>query len=92
MAHKRQIRAAEQARLVREILEGKASAQSRCDLNSVGLKNHMQSNSLKNNTSEQHGDSSFRRSKHSSSAEGMSSGSDGSDEDTLTVLKFESDK
>ena len=80
---------------MREILEGKASAQSRCDLNSVGLKNHMQSNSMKNNPSsggEQGGRSSFRRSKHSSSAEGMSSGSDCSDEDTLAVLKFESDK
>ena len=79
---------------MREILEGKASAQSRCDLNSVGLKNHMQSNSLKNTTSSggQGGRSSFRRSKHSSSAEGMSSGSDCSDEDTLAVLKFESDK
>ena len=79
---------------MREILEGKASAQSRCDLNSVGLKNHMHSNSLKNNTSSvgEAGGSSFRRSKHSSSAEGMSSGSDCSDEDTLAVLKFESDK
>ena len=79
---------------MREILEGKASAQSRCDLNSVGLKNHMQSNRLKNNTSSagEQGGSSFRRSKHSSSAKGMSSGSDCSDEDTLAVLKFESDK
>ena len=35
MAHKRQMRAAEQARLLSEILEGKTAAQSRNNLNLV---------------------------------------------------------
>ena len=38
MAHKRQMRAAEQARLLSEILEGKTAAQSRNNLNLVDSK------------------------------------------------------